>query len=84
MMVCSHCTYHLAPITLSLSKEELALLDKTPMKFHYHGSTNIGGLRKDLINEMPVIPYGFKNGKPQYPRKILLDHDKADALKDLK
>ena len=82
MMVCSRCTYHLAPIEAVLSDSEMQALVDTPLKTHEHGSIT-NGATEHPVSKVPVMPYGFVNGKPVYPARRVLNNDLYTAIEEL-
>jgi hypothetical protein len=83
MMICSNCTYHLAPIVVSITEAEMQALSRTPLKTHDCGSVTSEGITQRIIKKLPVMPYGFSKGKPQYPSINILSSDLYNAIKDL-
>jgi hypothetical protein len=84
MMVCSQCTHHLAPITLSLTKGEMKALQNAPMSRHLHGTTITDGVSQDIVIDTPLMPYGFKKGRPQYPSAQVLRNAGVSEPKDFR
>jgi hypothetical protein len=83
MMVCSNCTYHLAPILVSITDTEMQALSDTPLKTHEWGSITENGITRHNVTKASVMPYGFLSGKPQYPSINILNRDLYKAIEEL-
>lgn len=83
MMVCSNCTYHLAPIVVSITEAEMQALSDAPLKTHEWGSITENGITRRNVKKASVMPYGFLDGKPQYPRMNILNRDLYRAIEEL-
>jgi len=83
MMVCSNCTYHLAPIVVSVTEAEMQTLGDVPSKIHESGSIAENGITRHHVVKASVMPYGFLGGRPQYPRTNILNSDLYRAIEEL-
>jgi hypothetical protein len=75
MMVCSNCTYPLAPIVVSITDAEMQALTDTPLKTHEWGSITENGITSHNFTKASVVPYGFLDDKPQYSSNNILNRD---------
>jgi len=58
-------------------------LSDTPLKTHEWGSITENGITRHNVTKASVMPYGFLDGKPQYPSINILNRDLYRAIEEL-